>query len=165
RGLRPRVSIILSADTPAPAISTDGRSASLPDEKRNSRRLRSLISQRQRLATYLCKRTARRYRGQTGNTAQEFSLGRRNRTREARKMKTITQILSALAVVTTSGVPMAVPADAHSTYYTHRHRYHSRTYYAQRYCRRSSATTGTVVGGVTGALVGRSVLGHGLLGT
>ena len=46
-----------------------------------------------------------------------------------------------------------------------RHHYYSRTHYYYRYCRRSSGTTGLVAGGVAGALVGRSVLGHGLLGT
>lgn len=43
-----------------------------------------------------------------------------------------------------------------------------RRYYAQssrRSCRHSSGTTGLVAGGVGGALVGRGVFGHGLLGT
>jgi uncharacterized protein YcfJ len=80
-------------------------------------------------------------------------------------MKAVTKILAAMSVVATSGVPVMAPADAHSTYYPHKHRYHGRVHYARKYCRRSSATTGTVVGGVGGALVGRSLLGHGLLGT
>jgi uncharacterized protein YcfJ len=79
-------------------------------------------------------------------------------------MKTVLKILTAAAVVATSGVPVMTPANAHSTYYAHTHRYHGRVRYARKYCRRSSATTGTVVGGVGGALVGHSLLGHGLLG-
>jgi outer membrane lipoprotein SlyB len=80
-------------------------------------------------------------------------------------MKTMLKIMTAFAVVASSGVPVMAPADAHTTYYPHRHRYHGRVHYARKYCRRSSATTGTVVGGVGGALVGHSLLGHGLLGT
>jgi len=58
--------------------------------------------------------------------------------------------------------PVTMPAEAAVR---HRHHYYSSTHYHYRYCRRSSATTGKVVGGVTGAVVGHSLLGHGLLGT
>ena len=79
-------------------------------------------------------------------------------------MKTFTKLLVAVSVVGTSGVPVMVPANAHSTYYYHTHRYKGRTHYARKYCRHSSAATGKVVGGVTGAVVGSKVLGGGLLG-
>src|SRR5262245_44237442 len=76
-------------------------------------------------------------------------------------MGNFSKIITAAAVLATSGVPIATPAVAHTTYYAHHHRYHGRTYYAHRYCRYSNGTTGLVAGGV----VGHSVLGHGLLGT
>lgn len=78
-------------------------------------------------------------------------------------MMTLSKITTAaaLAVTAASGV-VAVPADARTR---HRHYYHGRTYYTHKVCRRSHAVTGTVVGGVAGAVVGHSVLGHGLLGT
>lgn len=41
---------------------------------------------------------------------------------------------------------------------------HKARHVAKR-CRHSKGTTGLIVGGVGGALVGRAVLGHGLLGT
>lgn len=58
-------------------------------------------------------------------------------------------------------------AEAHSRYYRGHHRvYHGRTrYYRYRGCRHSSGTTGLIAGGVGGALLGNSVLGHGALGT
>lgn len=43
--------------------------------------------------------------------------------------------------------------------------YSSRYHHRARRCTHSGGTTGAVVGGVGGALVGRSLLGHGLLGT
>jgi len=80
-------------------------------------------------------------------------------------MGKFTKIITTAAFVATSGIPVAAPADAHTTYYAHHHRYHGRTVYAHRYCRYSNGTTGLVAGGVAGGLVGHSVLGHGLLGT
>jgi uncharacterized protein YcfJ len=80
-------------------------------------------------------------------------------------MRNISKFMMAAALVATSGVPMAAPAGAHSTYYPHHHTYHGRTVYSHKYCRYSSGTTGLVAGGVAGGLVGHSVLGHGLLGT
>lgn len=82
-------------------------------------------------------------------------------------MRKTIKILSATALIATSGVPVipvVAPAQAHSTYYYHTHRLKGRTHYARKYCRRSSAATGKVVGGVTGAVVGAKVLGGGLLG-
>ncbi|WP_114226989.1 MULTISPECIES: hypothetical protein [Sphingomonas] len=64
---------------------------------------------------------------------------------------------SALAVVVTAF--SAAPADAR------RHHYRHSTYYGQKVCRRSKGSAGLIAGGVGGALVGRSILGHGLLGT
>lgn len=46
-----------------------------------------------------------------------------------------------------------------------KHYYSGKSYRKARRCTRSGGTTGAVVGGVGGALVGRSVFGHGLLGT
>lgn len=75
-------------------------------------------------------------------------------------MRIVSKVTMAAALALTTATSFSVPADAR-----HRHHYYSRTHYYYKYCRHSSATTGKVVGGVTGALVGRSVLGHGLLGT
>ena len=74
-------------------------------------------------------------------------------------MKILSKIVAATALAATAGVPMATPANA----VHHRHHYYGRTAYRHKVCRRSPATTGTVVGGVTGAVVGHSILGHGLL--
>jgi uncharacterized protein YcfJ len=76
-------------------------------------------------------------------------------------MKIFTKIMMATALAATTATAFDGPADAR----TRRHHYYGRTYYRHKVCRRSSATTGTVVGGVTGAVVGHSLLGHGLLGT
>jgi uncharacterized protein YcfJ len=74
-------------------------------------------------------------------------------------MKKITKIIGATAVAAVAATSFEAPADAR-----HRHHYYGRTYYAHKVCRRSSATTGTVVGGVAGAVAGPSIIGHGLLG-
>jgi hypothetical protein len=79
-------------------------------------------------------------------------------------MRNITKIIAAAAITVTAGVPIAAPAGAHPSRYRHHH-YHGRTVYAYRSCRYSSGATGLVAGGVGGALVGRSVIGHGVLGT
>jgi hypothetical protein len=60
----------------------------------------------------------------------------------------------AFSVVATTGGPVTAPAFAHSTSSYHTHKYKGRTHYARKYCRRSPATTGKGVGGVTGAVVG-----------
>jgi uncharacterized protein YcfJ len=46
-----------------------------------------------------------------------------------------------------------------------KHHYSGKTTRHKKVCRKSSGTTGLVAGGVGGALVGNSVLGHGALGT
>jgi outer membrane lipoprotein SlyB len=74
-------------------------------------------------------------------------------------MKRLTKFIGAAALAATTATSFSVPADAR-----HRHHYYGQTYYRHKVCRRSSATTGTVVGGVTGAVVGPSLIGHGLLG-
>jgi hypothetical protein len=77
-------------------------------------------------------------------------------------MKTINKILSGIALAATAATSIAVPAEARTRH--RHHHYYGRTYYGHRYCRRSPATTGTVVGGVAGAVAGPSIIGHGLLG-
>jgi hypothetical protein len=58
------------------------------------------------------------------------------------------------------------PASAHATGRYHTHTLKSgKTHYARKYCRRSDGTTGLIAGGVGGALVGRKVIGKGILGT
>src|SRR2546430_16127919 len=83
-------------------------------------------------------------------------------TREIRRnenMRTISRIIATAALAATTATAFEVPADAR-----HRHHYYGRTYYRHKVCRRSSATTGTVVGGVAGAVAGPSIIGHGILG-
>jgi len=58
----------------------------------------------------------------------------------------------------------AVPTDQAQAKRHYRHA-HERGYRHVRHCRYSSGTTGLVAGGVGGALVGPSVIGHGALGT
>jgi len=79
-------------------------------------------------------------------------------------MRNMVKMMTAAALVATSGVPIAAPADAHTTTYAHHHTYHGRTHYAHKYCRYSSGTTGLVAGGVGGAVVGSKILGGGILG-
>ena len=79
-------------------------------------------------------------------------------------MRNMVKMMTAAALVATSGVPIAAPADAHTTTYAHHHTYHGRTHYAHKYCRYSSGTTDLVAGGVGGAVVGSKILGGGILG-
>jgi hypothetical protein len=74
-------------------------------------------------------------------------------------MKSIVKIMTAAALVATSGVPIAAPAGAHVSSRYHTHHYKGRTHYARKYCRYSSGTTGLVAGGVGGAVVGSKVIG------
>ena len=64
---------------------------------------------------------------------------------------------ASLAVPATMALPSAT---AEAKTYHRGHYYHHR-----KVCRHSKGTTGLVAGGVGGAVVGSSVLGHGLLGT
>lgn len=78
-------------------------------------------------------------------------------------MRTISKFTAAAALAMTTAVSIAPQADARVRH--HRHHYYGQTAYHYRYCRRSSGATGLVAGGVGGALIGHSVIGHGLLGT
>ncbi|QIK80079.1 hypothetical protein G7077_11510 [Sphingomonas piscis] len=82
-------------------------------------------------------------------------------------MRKFSMLAAAAAVVATSSVPAVMAsANAHATGRYHVHHLKSgRTHYARKYCRRSNGTTGLVAGGVGGALVGRKVIGKGILGT
>ena len=67
-----------------------------------------------------------------------------------------------------SAVSLAIPATfavPTSQAEARTHHYRGHNYRHTRHCRYSKGTTGLVAGGVGGALVGNSVLGHGLLGT
>lgn len=75
-------------------------------------------------------------------------------------MTTLHKILTSVALAATAATSISLPAEAR----TRRHHYYGRSYYRHKVCRRSSATTGTVVGGVAGAVAGPSIIGHGLLG-
>ena len=76
-------------------------------------------------------------------------------------MRKILLALSAASMVTSMVVPLT-QADARRSQYREWRGRNGHTY-----CRRSNGTTGMVVGGVTGALIGNGVAGRGdkLLGT
>lgn len=74
-------------------------------------------------------------------------------------MNKISKTLTAIALTATTATAISEPAVART-----RHHYYGRTAYRHKVCRRSHATTGTVVGGVAGAVAGPSIIGHGLLG-
>src|SRR3569832_1411704 len=76
-------------------------------------------------------------------------------------MKTFSKLIGAASLAAMTASSIAVPAQATPR---HRHHYYGRTAYRHKDCRRSPATTGTVAGGVAGAVVGHSLIGHGLLG-
>lgn len=75
-------------------------------------------------------------------------------------MRTIMLSLAAisLAIPASMALPVSKAEAKKKHYYSHSSR-------NVRTCRHSSGTTGLVAGGVGGALVGNSVLGHGALGT
>ena len=91
------------------------------------------------------------------DTSVATVVGTPKHVRKGKKMRKLTMIAAAAAMVATSGVPIAAPADAHYSKYRHHH-YKGRTVYATRVCRY------LVAGGVGGAVVGSKVLGGGLLG-
>lgn len=76
-------------------------------------------------------------------------------------MRTFSKLTTAASLAVMTATSVAVPADGATR---HRHHYYGRTAYRHKVCRRSHATTGTVVGGVAGAVAGPSIVGHGLLG-
>lgn len=72
-------------------------------------------------------------------------------------MRKLILALSALSLAVP--ISMAFPSsDAQARTYRHHYR-------GVKRCRYSSGTTGLIAGGVGGALVGNSILGHGALGT
>jgi hypothetical protein len=79
-------------------------------------------------------------------------------------MRTVSKILSALALAGTVVPTVTAPADAAVRHHRHHHYYSRAYYYHHKYCRYSSGTTGLVAGGVAGAVAGPSIIGHGLLG-
>lgn len=76
-------------------------------------------------------------------------------------MRNLMLTLGALSLAIPAVVPMGIVGKAEA-----RHRHYYTQYSRSRYrgCRHSSGTTGLVAGGVGGALLGNSVLGHGALG-
>lgn len=71
----------------------------------------------------------------------------------SRKLITI----AALAATTLSALPAA--ADAHDRGHRHRHHHHHDNGYRYRESCRTSGTTGMIVGGAAGALLGREIDG------
>lgn len=92
-----------------------------------------------------------------------WSLDERNKM----MMNTAQRIAASLTLAATAASTIAAPAEARTHH--SRHHYYGRTYYGRtsyyRYCRHSSGETGLIAGGVGGALLGNSVVGHGVLGT
>lgn len=79
-------------------------------------------------------------------------------------MNALNRFVAATALATTAASSFAMPAEARTHHRTHYY-YRGQTVYAQRYCRPSSGTAGLIAGGVGGALLGKGLVGHGLLGT
>lgn len=80
-------------------------------------------------------------------------------------MRTLVMALGALSLAVPAAITLpAAKAEAQSSHHRH-HYYRGRSTSHHRVCRHSSGTTGLVAGGVGGALLGNSVLGHGALGT
>lgn len=77
-------------------------------------------------------------------------------------MKKLTKIISGIALAAATATSITLPADARTR---HRHHYYGRTYYAHKYCRHSSGSTGLIAGGAVGAVAGHSLIGGGILGT
>jgi outer membrane lipoprotein SlyB len=70
---------------------------------------------------------------------------------------------ASLAIPATMAVPLS-GASARDHDHYHNREYHSREWRGRdgrTYCRRSNGTTGLIVGGVGGALVGRAIDTHG----
>lgn len=90
-------------------------------------------------------------------------------------MRTVAWCCAPVSEVSTVALPafsVPAPAEAYYRHYHHHyrhyayyrpHHYYGRSYYGG-YCRRRSGTTGAIVGGVGGALLGHAIAG-GLGGT
>jgi len=79
------------------------------------------------------------------------------------KMRQLMMVVAAAGLIVPPAA-MSFPTKAEAR----KKRYEPRVYRGRdgrTYCRRSDGTTGLIVGGVSGALVGRSLDGGGLLGT
>ena len=69
------------------------------------------------------------------------------------------KLMLALAVTTATVPVLEAPAEAHRTRYQHYHD-NGRAYYNNGYrCRRGNGTTGLILGGAAGALLGRAIDG------
>jgi len=81
-------------------------------------------------------------------------------------MRKVLLALSAASMFATTVIIPTSPAEARK-HYSSSHYREWRGRDGRTYCRRSNGTTGMVVGGITGALIGNGVAGRGdkLLGT
>ena len=76
-------------------------------------------------------------------------------------MNRLSRITTAIALGAMTATSFAVPAEAARH---RRHHYYGHTHYRHKVCRYSRGSTGLIAGGVAGAVVGPSLIGHGLLG-
>lgn len=76
-------------------------------------------------------------------------------------MRRMIMMMGALSLA----IPASMALPASQAQARHHHYYSGRSYRGARRCTHSGGTTGLVAGGVGGALVGNSILGHGALGT
>ena len=79
-------------------------------------------------------------------------------------MRSFTMALAAATLTVPAAMALPAPAEAQSRYYDRNGNYVGPTWRGNdgRYrCRKPSGTTGLVVGGAGGALIGRSVAGRG----
>jgi hypothetical protein len=79
-------------------------------------------------------------------------------------MRKITLALAATAMAVPATLSLPLPAQAQGRYYDRGGNYNGPTWRGRdgRYrCRRSDGSTGLVIGGVAGAVLGNSVAGHG----
>jgi hypothetical protein len=87
-----------------------------------------------------------------------------NHNRKGNHMRKILLALSAASMFATTVIIPTSPAEARRHYRNDQYRNQSREWRGRdgrTYCRRSNGTTGLVVGGVAGALVGNGVAGRG----
>ena len=76
-------------------------------------------------------------------------------------MRTITLAVAAATMAVPAALTLpAAPAEAQSRYYDRNGNYHGPTWRGRdgrTYCRRPNGTTGLIVGGAAGALIGRAI--------